>query len=171
MDAKQKKQFLIEKWQKYENDFKAKRAKLADRIRIKLHDEKGNEIQIDETFLDESVWLRITDMKMLKQVFAVHDVEPSTLKKYFCAIKKDSKKLLNIEEFKAKKEELKEKYEQEIKDLLYTNKKLSISVIDSLNYFQFLDFIKENNLEELKQKKELKEKEKKEKTIAKQEAK
>lgn len=154
MNAKEKKQYLIEKWQKYESDMKAKREKLADRIRIKLHDEKGNEIPVDDTFLDESVWLRITDMKMLKKVFANHDCEPTTLKKYFCAVKKDSKKLLNVEEFINKKEELQGIYEQEIKDLLYTNKKLSISVIDGLNYFQFLYFIKENKLEELKKAKE-----------------
>ena len=156
MNAKEKKQYLIEKWQKYESDMKAKREKLADRIRIKLHDEKGNEIPIDEMFLDESVWLRVTDMKMLKQVFANHDCEPTTLKKYFCAVKKDSKKLLNIAELKAKKEELQTKYEQEIKDLLYSNKKMSISIIDSLNYFQFLDFVKEYKFEELKEKKEKK---------------
>ncbi len=154
MDAKTKKQFLIEKWQKYESDKKTKRDKIADRIRIKLHDEKGNEIQIEDNYLDVSVWLRITDTKMLKQIFALHDIDSSTLKKYFCAVKKDSKKLLNVSELKEKKEKLQEEYKEELKDILYTNKKLSISVIENLNYYQFLDFIKENNLEQFKEKKE-----------------
>lgn len=131
---------------------RAERELLIQAFRHKKFNDKGIEVRVDKQYLNTEVWLEITDPFIFKQIF------PSYLW-YICNemdewrifVKLTHPRLYSIEEFRQMKNEIWNKFEKELPNLLYKCGKSRIE-LESMNYFAFKSLLEKYGILEVEKK-------------------
>ena len=102
--------------------------------------------QLDRRYLNEKVWMRITDAERFRELFPKHLWRiADDIDRYYVFIKKSNPKLFKIEELESKRLMLIEKYKNELRNILF-DKRVDPKLLDSATYYVLIDLLKNNGV-------------------------
>lgn len=108
--------------------------------------DKGSKIQIDKKYLNEKVWIRITEAELFRQLFPAHLWRiADDIDRYYIFIKRSNPRLFSLEDMKIKREYLLKKYDDDLMRILYKSR-VDPNVLDTMTYYTLKDLLSNNGI-------------------------
>jgi hypothetical protein len=126
---------------------KAERDLLIQAFRLEKKNPKtGATNRIPKEYLNEKIWIKVEDPEVFRELFPNYLwFICQEIDEWFIVVKRSHPKLVNVESYKALKDELYKKYETQLLKVAFKNN-ITSEMIDKMNYFDLFDKLKELKL-------------------------